>query len=80
MRPSIRLKLLLAIGVPYLMLAAAALAWDYWQQQQAAVENAWSHLAQVADRGATQLDGFFRAAANIAGATADVTTARGVAA
>lgn len=78
MRISIRLKLLLTIGIPFLILIAAALSWDYRQQRRIAVANAWSHLSQVADRGATQLDGFFRAAANIASATADVTAARGV--
>ncbi len=78
MRLTIRLKLLLAIGLPYLILAGAALAWDYSRQKAAAFEDAQRQLARVADGGATQLDGFFRAAANVARTTADVTTARGI--
>jgi sigma-B regulation protein RsbU (phosphoserine phosphatase) len=78
LRMTIRLKLLLGIGIPYLALAAIAVAWDYSRQKAAAFDDAQQHLADVAGRGAAQLDGFFRAAAGIARTAADVTSARGI--
>ncbi len=78
MRLTIRLKLLLAIGVPFLALAALALTLDHWRQRATAFETAQVQLAGIAARGAAELDGFFGAAANVPRTIAGMVGAGGI--
>ncbi len=78
MRLTIRLKLLLAIGLPFIAIVAIALAVDHARLRDAALRDAQVDLARIAARGAAQLDGFFAAAANVPRTVADGSGAGGI--
>ncbi len=78
MRLTIRLKLLLAIGIPYILVTAIALGIDYTRQRDEALRSAQIELSRIAGRGAAELNGFFAAAANIPATIADATEAGGI--
>ena len=66
----IRYKLILAIGVPLLILLTLMVVSDFVALRRAAAEQVSSRLEEVAERYATAFDGQFRAVAAVARATA----------
>lgn len=63
---SIRWKLILAIGVPFIVLSLAGLALDFFVQRRAAFQQTEIHLKDLVERSADQLDGQFSTIAQAA--------------
>ena len=75
---TIRLKLLLGIGLPFLGITAIVLALDHARLRREALRDAQVELARIAARGAAELDGFFAAAANVPLTIADTAEVGGI--
>jgi len=77
-RLTIRLRLLLAIGVPYIAVAGTLLWIEYRSQRADALDGTERSLRRIAARYAGQLEGFFQAIAAVPRSVAEVTAVRGL--
>ncbi len=77
-RLTIRLRLLLAIGIPYIAVAGGLLWLDYRSQKEQALESTKRTLGRLASRYAIQLEGFFQSIAAVPRTVAELTTFRGL--
>jgi len=76
MNLTIRWKLILAIGLPLLVMYAAMLVWDYTQQRAAALAQMTELVTERATTAAAYIDSRLRAVMQMADTTAGALTAR----